>query len=113
MRISDWSSDVCSSDLWKNCITVANCPDPKPAAWPRDHVYTLVAKKFAESANPDVMGYLNKRSWSNTTVNKLMAWMTDNQATGKDGAKHFLKTHPEIWTKWVSAGAAKKIKASL
>jgi glycine betaine/proline transport system substrate-binding protein len=59
------------------------------------------------------MSYLNKRSWSNATVNALMAWMTDNQATGDDGAKHFLKTHPELWTKWVSDDAAKKIKAAL
>lgn len=98
---------------WKRCNTVADCPDPKPNAWPVDKVVTLVAKPFSEKAGPEVMGYLNKRSWSNATVNKLMAWMTDNQATGEDSAKHFLKENPDIWTKWVSADAAKKIKASL
>lgn len=98
---------------WKRCISVADCPDPKPAAWPTDHVYTLVAKSFADRAGPDVMDYLNKRAWSNDTVNKLMAWMTDNQASGEDGAKHFLKENPDLWTKWVSPEAAEKIKASL
>ena len=44
------------------------------------------------------MEYLKKRSWSNETVNKLMAWMTDNQATGEDGAKHFLKENEALWT---------------
>ncbi|MBB5574391.1 ABC-type proline/glycine betaine transport system substrate-binding protein [Rhizobium paranaense] len=39
--------------------------------------------------------------------------MTDNQATGVDGAKHFLKENGDVWTKWVSPDAAKKIKASL
>jgi glycine betaine/proline transport system substrate-binding protein len=98
---------------WKRCNTVADCPDPKPNAWPTDHVVTLVAKPFSEKVGPDVMNYLSKRSWSNETVNKLMAWMTDNQASGEDGAKHFLKENKDVWTKWVSPEAAKKIEASL
>jgi len=42
-----------------------------------------------------------------------MAWMTDNQATGKEGARHFLKENAAIWEKWVSPEAAGKIKAAL
>ncbi len=98
---------------WKRCNSVADCPDPKPNAWPVDRVFTLVAKPFAERVDPPVMDYLNKRSWSNETVNKLMAWMTDNQATGADGAEYFLKNNEDVWTKWVSPEAAAKIKASL
>ncbi|KAB0682656.1 ABC transporter substrate-binding protein [Aureimonas leprariae] len=98
---------------WKRCNTVADCPDPKPNSWPVDRVFTLVAKPFADKAGPDVMGYLGKRAWSNDTVNKLMAWMTDNQATGEDGAKYFLKNNEDLWTKWVSPEAAEKIKSSL
>lgn len=98
---------------WKRCNTVADCADPKPNAWPVDNVVTLAAKSFADKAGPDVMEYLKKRSWSNDTVNQLMAWMTDNQATGEDGAKHFLKENKDIWTKWVSPEAAKKIEAAL
>ena len=98
---------------WKRCETVADCPDPKPNSWPVDHVYTLMSKKFADRAGPDVVGYLNTRAWSNDTVQKLMAWMTDNQATGEDGAKHFLKENEAIWSKWVSPAAAQKVKAAL
>jgi glycine betaine/proline transport system substrate-binding protein len=98
---------------WKRCNTVADCPDPKPNAWPVDTIVTLVAKPFSEKAGPDVMSYLEKRSWSNETIGKLMAWMTDNQASGEDGAKHFLKENKDIWTKWVSADAAAKIEAAL
>ena len=98
---------------WKRCETVADCPDPKPNAWPVDHVYTLMSKKFADRAGPDVVGYLNTRAWSNDTVQTLMAWMTDNQATGEDGAKHFLKENEAIWTKWVSPPVAQKVKAAL
>lgn len=98
---------------WKRCNTVASCPDPKPNAWPIDHVFTLVSKTFSGHVNPSVMDYLKTRSWSNSTVNALMAWMTNNQASGEEGAKHFFKENPDIWTKWVSSDAAKKIKAAL
>jgi len=98
---------------WKRCITVADCPDPKPSAWPVDTIATLVAKPFAERAGTEVMAYLGSRSWSNASINALMAWMTDNQASGEDGAKHFLKENPDVWKKWVSAEAAAKIEAAL
>jgi glycine betaine/proline transport system substrate-binding protein len=42
-----------------------------------------------------------------------MAWMTDNQASGEEGAKHFLEENPDLWTKWVSPEVAEKIKAAL
>ena len=97
---------------WKRCNTVADCPDPKKNDWPKDKVQTLVAKPF-HKAGKDVMDYLNKRAWKNDTVNALVAWMTDNQASGEEGAKYFLKKNPDLWSGWVSADAAKKIKAAL
>jgi len=98
---------------WKRCNTVADCPDPKPNAWPVDTIVTLVAKPFSEKAGPEVMDYLKKRSWSNQTLGQLMSWMTDNQASGEDGAKHFLSENPDIWKAWVTPEAAKKIEAAL
>jgi glycine betaine/proline transport system substrate-binding protein len=98
---------------WKRCNTVADCADPQKNDWPVDTVQTLVTPKFAERAGEDVMGYLNTRAWSNATVNALMAWMTDNQATGEDGAKHFLEENEDLWTKWVSPEVAEKVKAAL
>jgi len=98
---------------WKRCNAKADCPDPKPNAWPTDRVQTLVTARFSERAGQPVMDYLKARSWSNATVNRLLAWMTDNQATGDDGAKYFLRNNKDTWTNWVSPEAAKKIQASL
>ncbi len=98
---------------WKRCNTVADCPDPKKNDWPKDTVQTMLTKGFADRAGSEVMDYLNKRAWSNATVNALMAWMTDNQATGEDGARHFLAENEDIWTTWVSPEVAEKIKAAL
>lgn len=97
---------------WKRCNTIADCPDPKRNEWPADSVETLVTADFANRAGP-VMDYLNTRSWSNDTVNKLLAWMTDNQATGEEGATYFLQNNEDIWTKWVSPEIAEKVKAAI
>ncbi|WP_397451369.1 ABC transporter substrate-binding protein [Pseudomonas sp. NA-150] len=101
------------ADQWHKCITIADCPNPKPSAGPVDRVVTLVSGTFAKRANADVMAYLSKRSWKNNDISALMSWMADNQATGEQAAQHFLKTNPNIWNSWVSADAAAKIKSSL
>lgn len=97
---------------WDRCNVVADCPDPKPNGWPRADVFTVVTKSFADRAGP-AMDYLKARKWSNDTVNKLLAWMTDNQATGEDGAKYFLKNNGDVWTAWVSPEVAEKVKAAV
>ena len=98
---------------WARCNTVAECADPKPNEWPTDKIVTLVAKSFSDRAGNEVMDYLAKRSWSNDFVNGVMAWMTDTQATGEDGARHFLQENPDMWKAWVSPEAAEKIEAAL
>ena len=46
-------------------------------------------------------------------MNAMLVYMADNQAKGSDAAVEFLIKHEDIWTKWVSSDAAKKIKKSL
>lgn len=98
---------------WTRCITVANCPDPKPSGWPLDRIYTLLSTDFTKRASADVVEYLNKRAMSNDALNKLLAWMQDNQAAGEAGARHFLENNEDIWSKWVSPDVATKLKAAL
>lgn len=97
---------------WERCNTVDDCDDPKPNDWPKDSVETLVTTKFAERAGP-AMEYFEARSWSNDTVNKLLAWMTDNQATGEEGARYFLENNEDLWTEWLSPEVAEKVRSSL
>ena len=97
---------------WDSCNAKADCANPKKNDWAVSEVYTVVTDRFKKSGG-DAYNYLAKRGWSNQTVGQLMAWMTDNQATGEDGAIHFLQNYPQVWEKWVSPAAAKKIKAAL
>ncbi|VDC19934.1 glycine betaine ABC transporter substrate-binding protein [Pseudogemmobacter humi] len=102
-----------NAEEWARCNSVAECPDPQKNDWPGDTVQTLMTSGFAERAPADVKAYLDTRSWSNATVNALMAWMTDNQAAGEDGARYFLENNEEIWTPWVTPEAAEKIRSAL
>ncbi len=95
-----------------NCILKTDCKDPKVTMIPRAPVQTVVTEAFAKRA-PEVIAYLGKRSFNHKEINKVLAWMKDNQADGDTIMEHFLKNHEKIWTKWVSEDVVKKIKLAL
>ncbi len=99
-------------EAFETCNSKADCDKPTKTDWARAEVFTVVTDRFSKAGGPAV-GYLQQRSWGNDTVNALLAWMSENQATGADGARHFLKTQPEVWSTWVSADVAEKVKAAL
>ncbi|AZO74416.1 MAG: ABC transporter substrate-binding protein [Mesorhizobium sp.] len=99
---------------WARCTSKQDCPDPKPNYWKPAEMVTLASSKFlARDDVGPVKDYLAKRSWTQAEVGKVMLWMTDNQANGEDGAKWFIKKMPDVWTKWVPADVAEKVKAAL
>jgi glycine betaine/proline transport system substrate-binding protein len=101
-----------NKEAWETCNSKADCDKPVKSDWAKAQVFTVVTDKFKKAGGP-AFEYLSKRNWGNDTVNQLLSWMSNNQATGSDGAKHFLKTQPDLWTTWVSPEVAKKVKASL
>ncbi len=101
-----------NKEEWDKCTSAVDCPEPKPNAWAKSEVFTVVTDRFKKAGGP-AYDYLSARKWDNGTVNKLLAWMIDNQATGEGGAKYFLKNNEDVWTKWVSPEAAEKIKKAV
>ena len=97
---------------FEGCNTKADCDKPVKTDWAKSEVFTVFTDRFQKAGGPAI-GYLKARSWDNATVNKLLAWMSANQATGEDGAKHFLKTQPDIWKTWVSSDVAVKVSKGL
>lgn len=97
---------------WDNCIVTADCLDPKVSEWPTSDVFTTVTREFADKAGV-AMDYVQTRAWTNDTLNKMLSWMGDNQASNEDGAYEFLMTHEDLWTRWVPADVAEKVKAAL
>ena len=74
-------------------------------------VYTVVTDRFKQEAGIG-MDYIVKRALPNSTINALLAWKDDNQATGEDAAMHFLKNYSE-WHSWVDGSAKAKIESAL
>ncbi|GAA0776329.1 ABC transporter substrate-binding protein [Roseibium denhamense] len=97
---------------WDSCTVIESCADPKPNAWVKSEVFTVVTPAFAEKAGV-AMDYVKGRTWDNRTAGKVLAWMQDNQATNEDGAYYFLENHEDVWSKWVSPEVAEKVKAAL
>jgi glycine betaine/proline transport system substrate-binding protein len=99
---------------WARCTSVQDCPDPKPNYWKPAEMVTLASEAFMKRDDiPEVKEYLKTRSWTQAEVSQVMLWMTENQANGDDAAVWFIKNMPDVWTKWVPAEVAEKIKASL
>ena len=97
---------------WDSCTAVLDCADPKPNGWAPSEVFSVVTDEFADKAGV-AMDYIGKRQWDDATVLELLAWMTEEQATGEDAAFHFLETYEDLWTSWVEPDVAEKVKASL
>jgi glycine betaine/proline transport system substrate-binding protein len=99
-------------NAFEACNTKAECTNPVKTDWARSEVFTVITDRFKKAGGPAV-DYLNKRSWRNDAVNRLLAWMRDNQASGADGARYFLKQNPNVWSAWVTPEAAEKVKAAI
>jgi len=97
---------------WETCTAVLDCADPKPNGWAKREAFSVVTEEFAERAGI-AMGYVGKRQWRNATLNELLAWMADNQASGEEAAIHFLENHEDIWTEWVPPEIAERVRAAL
>ncbi len=97
---------------WENCNSKTECDNPTKNDWARAEVYTVVTDHFKTAGGP-AYDYLSRRSWGNDTVNQLLAWMSDNQATGEDGARHFLKNNAQVWAGWVTPEVAQKVQSAL
>jgi len=111
----DFGVPFAGRDNWDKCITVAeqDCADPKPSAWTESEVNTIITTKFAKQGGKDIVKYIGDRTYPGPVMNGMLVWMADNQAGGADAAIEFLTKHEDVWTKWVSSGVAKKVKAGL
>jgi glycine betaine/proline transport system substrate-binding protein len=75
-------------------------------------VNILVNKSMLEKA-PDVVEILKKYSTSVDDNNEFLANMDKNDWDTTQAAEWFLKNKEDVWTQWVSADVAEKVKAAL
>jgi glycine betaine/proline transport system substrate-binding protein len=102
-------------DNWDNCIAKPqqDCADPKPSAWTKSGVNTVVSANFKKTGGPEAMTYLSKRIYPLNVMNSMLVYMSNNQADGADAAIEFFQKYENIWTQWVSSKVAAKVKAGI
>lgn len=107
----DFGSGI-DADEFSNCTTREECRDPKPTMYPASPVDTLVTAAFAERA-PEIVTYLTQRSFKNAEMNKLLAWMEENQADGDYAMEHFFLENESKWSAWLTPAVAQKVKQAI
>jgi glycine betaine/proline transport system substrate-binding protein len=90
--------------------------DPKQVtrgtAYPVVKVVIGVNSAFADKA-PGIARFLDAYETTGALVSEALAHMQETGAKADEGARHFLKTHEDVWTKWVPAEVATRVKAGL
>jgi len=94
------------------CLTDADCANPEVVDYPENPVLTGVNTKFSEQA-PRTTEFLSKVSLPVDVVNGMLAEMDAESLEVTDVADRFLKNHADVWTKWVPADVAERVKAGL
>ena len=111
----DFGVPFAGSENWDGCIVKPEqeCADPKPSAWTKSEVNTVVTDNFKQSAGRYAMKFLERRTYPGAVMNEMLVYMADNQADGGDAAIEFLKKHEAVWTKWVSGAVANKVRTGI
>ncbi|MEA3442638.1 MAG: ABC transporter substrate-binding protein [Chloroflexota bacterium] len=75
-------------------------------------VNIIVNSSLMEDA-PDIVAFLKNYETTCEQNNKVLAYMQENKASTEDAALWFLKEYEPLWTEWVPADVASKVKAAL
>jgi glycine betaine/proline transport system substrate-binding protein len=84
----------------------------KGCAYPPVKCDIVVHKDLPKEA-PEVVEFLKKYETTLDINNKFLAYMQDNKASTEEAAQWFLKNYEDLWTQWVSADVAAKVKTAL
>ncbi|MCD6568205.1 MAG: ABC transporter substrate-binding protein [Dehalococcoidia bacterium] len=84
----------------------------KTCAYPAAKVNIVVNADFADRA-PDVVEFLSNYETLTATNNAVLAYMQENEASTEEAAIYFLQEYEDVWTQWVPADVASKVKAAL
>ncbi len=94
------------------CLTDKNCANPQVTGWAVGEVAVAAVSEIKTKA-PNVAEFLSKLQVPNAEISSVLAWGDDNKASPDEVANHFMKNYESIWSKWVPADVASKIKSSL
>jgi glycine betaine/proline transport system substrate-binding protein len=84
----------------------------RACAYPEDIVFTLATADFVDR-EPVLAEFFTKWEVTADIVNKTLAYMDESKASYDEAAIWFLQEYESVWTQWVSADIASKVKGAL
>jgi glycine betaine/proline transport system substrate-binding protein len=98
---------------WKALADTKDPKDVKAAtAYPVVQVVVGATRAFVDKA-PAIHAFLKNYRTTGQLVSEALAYMQDTKGSADDAARHFLKTHEDVWLPWVPPAVAERIKARL
>ncbi len=94
------------------CLTREDCSDPQAVDYPDNPVFTALNTQFTQQA-PVLTEFFSKVTVPFEVVNKTLAHMEESGDDTSDVAQWFLKNQQDIWSAWVPAEVAERVKSSL
>jgi glycine betaine/proline transport system substrate-binding protein len=79
---------------------------------PPVHVNIAVNSSLLDSA-PDVVEFLRNYETTAAQNNEVLDYMQETGATTEEAAIYFLQEYESVWTQWVSADVANKVRDAL
>ncbi len=92
-----------NENTWKN-TGLCDLPSIKVA---------VIVNKNLKKTAPDLVDFLRHYKTSVDITNQALVDMRDHHLTAEEEAKKFLRENPTLWTSWVPAEVAGKVKAAL
>ncbi len=87
--------------------------DPRRAtAYPPSEVVVGVHRDF-HAAAPELVKFLERYQTTNELISRLLAFMIEERATEEQAARRFLLEEEAVWSRWVPAEVAARVRASL
>ncbi len=94
------------------CLTSPQCKDPQPSAYPENPVFTALNVEFTQQA-PKLTEFFSAVSVPLPVMDATLAHMDESGDDSADVAEWFLENHADVWTQWVPADVAERVKSSL
>ena len=81
-------------------------------AYPQTKVVIGANTEFTEKSE-EITEFFMQYSTTSAETSAALAYMHDNDAEADEAALEFLRTKPDVWTKWVPADVAERVSAAV
>ena len=86
------------------CNQDVDCHDIGKTSFPAAPVFNVVTTDLADR-EPAAFEFMQNMTFENASMNSLLAWHADNEATVEEAVVHYLQNNKAEWMSWLSPEA--------